>query len=76
MKKALEDGDIDDIKEGKEKLQEKAMALAAKVYEQTAKDRQEESNDDEEEEEEKTSKKDKKKKKKDDDVEEADIEEE
>ena len=76
LKKALEDGDIDDIKEGKEKLQEKAMALAAKVYEQAAKDRQEESNDDEEEEEEKTSKKDKKKKKKDDDVEEADIEEE
>ncbi len=76
LKKALEDGDIDDIKEGKEKLQEKAMALAAKVYEQAAKDRQEESNDDEEEEEEKSSKKDKKKKKKDDDVEEADIEEE
>ena len=76
LKKALEDGDIDDIKEGKEKLQEKAMALAAKVYEQAAKDRQEESKDDEEEEEEKNSKKDKKKKKNDDDVEEADIEEE
>ena len=65
LKKALEKGDIDEIKEEKEKLQEKAMSLATKVYEQAAKERQEnepeekESND-----------------KKDDKVEEADIEEE
>ena len=70
LKKALEKGDIDEIKEEKEKLQEKAMALATKVYEQAAKERQAESTDEEE-------KSDKKKsKKKDDDVEEADIEEE
>ena len=74
LKKALEGGDIDEIKEEKEKLQEKAMALATKVYENAAKERQSEADetmsDDEAE------KKDKKKKKKDDDVEEADIEEE
>ena len=73
LKTALEDGDIDKIKEEKEKLQEKAMALASKVYEEAAKERQQESSKDEEETEDK---KDKKKKKKDDDVEEADIEEE
>ena len=56
----------------KEKLQEKAMALATKVYEQAAKDREQASNDDKEDEEEKPSKKNKK----DDDVKEADIEEE
>ena len=71
LKAALEDGDIDKIKEEKEKLQEKAMALASKVYEEAAKERQQESSKDENED-----KKDKKKKKKDDDVEEADIEEE
>ena len=75
LKKALEKGDIEEIKSEKEKLQEKAMALATKVYEEAAKKRQaeenESSNDEEQEE-----KKDKKKKKKDDDVEEADIEEE
>ena len=74
LKKALEGGDIDEIKEEKEKLQEKAMALATKVYENAAKERQadaDESMTDEEAEE-----KSKKKKKKDDDVEEADIEEE
>ena len=75
LKKALEKGDIDEIKEEKEKLQEKAMALATKVYEEAAKERQAEENSEEEEKEEKDSKKDKKKKKK-DDVEEADIEEE
>jgi len=69
LKDALSDGDIDDIKEKKEKLQEKTMALATKVYEEAAKTRQAE-----EQEEEKEEKKDKKKKK-DDDVEEADIEE-
>jgi len=74
LKDALEDGDIDKIREEKEKLQEKAMALSAKVYEEAAKSRQaEESSDDEEE---KDDKKKDKKKKKNDDVEEADIEEE
>ena len=72
LKKALEGGDIDEIKKEKEKLQEKAMALATKVYEQAAKDREQASNDDKEDEEEKPSKKNKK----DDDVKEADIEEE
>ena len=76
LKKALEDGDIEEIKKEKEKLQEKAMAMSAKVYEEESKKRQAEQDDNnEEDEEEKTSKKDKKKKKK-DDVEEADIEEE
>ena len=40
LKKALEKDDIDEIKEQKEKLQEKAMALATKVYEEAAKSRQ------------------------------------
>ena len=76
LKKALEDGDIEEIKKEKEKLQEKAMAMSAKVYEEEAKKRQAEQDDNnEDDEEETTSKKDKKKKKK-DDVEEADIEEE
>ena len=75
LKDALKDGDIDKIKEEKEKLQEKAMALSAKVYEEEAKKRQAESNNDDEEDEPKKDKK-KDKKKKDDDVEEADIEEE
>ena len=61
LKAALEDGDIDKIKEEKEKLQEKAMALATKVYEQAAKERQAEEVDETKE---------------DKDVEEADIEEE
>ena len=37
LKKALEKDDIDDIKEKKDKLNEKAMALGAKVYEEMAK---------------------------------------
>ena len=57
----------------REKLQEKAMALATKVYEQAAKDRQQEENEDEKEDDKKETKK---SKKKDDDVKEADIEEE
>mgnify|MGYP004658031127 FL=1 len=73
LKKALEKGDIEEIKEEKEKLQEKAMALATKVYEQAAKDRQQEENEDEKEDDKKETKK---SKKKDDDVKEADIEEE
>ncbi len=74
LRTALKDDDLDEIKEKKEKLQEKAMALATKVYEQTAKERQTEENNDDEED----SKKSKKKSKKDedDDVQEADIEEE
>ena len=75
LKKALEKGDIEEIKSEKEKLQEKAMALATKVYEEEAKKRQAEENESSNDEE-KEEKKDKKKKKKDDDVEEADIEEE
>ena len=43
LKEALDKGDIDDIKSKKEKLQEKAMALATKVYEEAAKARQAES---------------------------------
>ena len=72
LKKALEKGNVEKIKDKKEALQEKAMALATKVYENAAKERQEASEEDEEVEE----KKDKKKKKKDDDVQDADIEEE
>ena len=75
LKKALEDGDIEEIKKEKEKLQEKAMAMSAKVYEEEAKKRQAEQEESEDKEDEKPAKKDKKKKKK-DDVEEADIEEE
>ena len=74
LKDALEDGDIDKIKKAKEELEEKAMNLSKKVYEEEAKKRQAES--DSSEDEEKEEKKDTKKKKKDDDVEEADIEEE
>ena len=40
LKDALEKGDIDDIKSKKDKLQEKAMALATKVYEQVQKEQQ------------------------------------
>ena len=79
LRKTLKDDDIDEIKEATEKLKEKTMSLAAKVYEQAAKERQEESNDSEDEDEDddkKKSKKSKKSKKDDDDVQEADIEEE
>jgi len=75
LKKALEKGDIEEIKSEKEKLQEKAMSLATKVYEEAAKKRQAEENESDASDE-KEEKKDKKKNKKDDDVEEADIEEE
>ena len=40
LKEALEGDDIDDIKEKTEKLNETAMALATKVYEQAAKERE------------------------------------
>ena len=74
LKKALEKDDIDEIKEKKDALQEKAMALATKVYEQVQKEQQEEENDKDDDDDD-DDKKDKKKKKKKDDVEEADYEE-
>ena len=40
LKEALEKDNIDDIKEAKDKLQEKAMALATKAYEEAAKAKQ------------------------------------
>ncbi len=40
LKKALEGTDLDDIKAKKEKLQEKAYALAGRVYEEMAKENQ------------------------------------
>ena len=63
---AKDEIDLDDLKEAKDKLQEKAMELATRVYQQV----QSESNEDEEKEDKKD-----KKKKKDDDTEEADYEE-
>ena len=48
LKKALEGDDIDEIKELKEKLQEKAMSLATKVYEEAAKANQAAQGSDEE----------------------------
>ena len=74
VKKALEKGDVEKIKDKKEALQEKAMTLATKVYEQAAKERQETSKDEDDEEDSKSKKK--KSKKNDDDIQEADIEEE
>ena len=65
LKKALEGDDIEDIKAKTEKLNESAMALATKVYEEAAK-----ANQAEQPEEEKTEKKSKK-----DDVMDADYEE-
>ena len=72
LKEALEKDDIDDIKKKKDKLQEKAMSLATKVYEQAAKERQTESDKKEDK---NNDKEEDKKSKKSDDVEEADIEE-
>ncbi len=46
LKDALEKDDVDKIKEGKEKLQEKAMALSQKVYENIQKEEQEATTDD------------------------------
>jgi len=67
LKEALEKDDVEDIKSKTEKLNESAMALATKVYEEAAKKQQEEQGSDEEEKEDKTSKK--------DDVMDADFEE-
>ena len=68
LKEALEGDDIEDIKSKTEKLNESAMALATKVYEEAAKAQQAENTESEEDD-----KKDKKSKK--DDVMEADYEE-
>ena len=68
LKDALEKDDIDEIKKAKDELNEKAMALATKVYEQAAKERQaQEGNEASSDDEEKSSKK--------DDVQEANYEE-
>ena len=64
LKEALEKNDMDKVKTIKENLQEKAMNLSAKVYEQAAKEQQENSNN-------KTSNDDSKK----DDVQDAEYEE-
>ena len=40
LRKAMEDDDIDEIKKLKDELQEKAMSLATKVYEEAAKNRE------------------------------------
>ena len=72
LKKALEKDDIDEIKEKKDALQEKAMALATKVYEQVQKEQENEEHDKDDDDDDK---KDKKKKNRKDDVEEADYEE-
>ena len=70
LKEALEKDDIEDIKSKKDKLNETAMALATKVYEQAAKDNQQTENK-----EDKEDKKEKKAKKGDDDVIDAEYEE-
>ena len=67
LKKELEGNDTDKITELKDKLNEKAMALATKVYEEAAKKSQEEQNNDEKED------KKSKKNKKDDDVVDAEF---
>ena len=68
LKEALEKDDIEEIKAKTEKLNESAMALATKVYEEAAKQQQAEESEDKKE-----KKKDKKTKK--DDVMDADYEE-
>ncbi len=74
LKEALEKDDIDDIKAKTEKLNESAMALATKVYEEAAKKAQEQETDAKDDD--KEDKKDKKNKKsKKDDVMDADYEE-
>ena len=78
LREALKDEDMKEIKAKKEALQEKTMALATKVYEQAAKERQAEENNDDNEDDTKSKKSKKKSKKNDDedDVQEAEIEEE
>jgi molecular chaperone DnaK len=67
LKSALEKDDLDEIKSKKDKLQEKAMAMASKVYEEAAKARQAEQD--------KAPKDDKKDDSKEKDAKEADVEE-
>ena len=67
LKEAIDKNDIDDIKSKKDALNEVAMKLASKVYEEAAKANQAEANDNSADED--------KKSKKDDDVEEASYEE-
>ena len=67
LKEAIEKNNIDDIKSKKDALNEVAMKLASKVYEEAAKANQAEANDNSSDED--------KKSKKDDDVEEASYEE-
>ncbi len=69
LKEALEGDDIDAIKEKQEKLNETAMSLATKVYEQAAKERQENESSEDDHSDTKSSKKD------DDDVMDAEFEE-
>ena len=78
LREALKDENMKEIKAKKEALQEKTMALATKVYEQAAKERQAEENNDDNEDDTKSKKSKKKSKKNDDedDVQEAEIEEE
>ena len=64
LKEAMDKNDIDDIKAKKDKLNEKAMALGAKVYEEAAKKAQAEQNNSEKSDD-----------KKDNDVKDADYEE-
>ena len=73
LKEALEKDDIDDIKSKTEILNESAMALATKVYEEAAKKAQEEQKDESKEDDDESDKKSKKSKK--DDVMDADFEE-
>ena len=79
LKEALEDKDFDadDVKKKTEKLNEVAMKLASKVYEEAAKERQasEAKSDDEDDDDDDKKKKKSKKKSKKDDVEEAEYEE-
>ena len=65
---AKEEIDLDDLKEAKDKLQEKAMELATRIYQQAQTENTEEESEEKEDK--------KSKKSKDDDTEEADYEEE
>ena len=73
LKDALEKDDIEDIKKKKDALNETAMALATKVYEQAAKESQ--ANADEAKDSKKDKKEKKSKKAKDDDAIDAEYEE-
>ncbi|HOP65933.1 MAG TPA: Hsp70 family protein, partial [Bacilli bacterium] len=70
LKKTMEGSDLEEIKKQKDELNEIAMGLATKVYEEAAKKQQEEAKESEPKAEKKSSKKDK-----DDNVKEAEYEE-